>query len=291
MPTMLARFRTSLALWRDRRGRASPFRVATLATLVLPILLTLNDIWAGQLGPRPINNMIHRSGFWALVFLLATLAISPLARVGRFAALFDIRRILGVGVFCYAVAHISLYAADQMFDLGKVASEIVHRIYLAIGFAALLGLAALAITSTDQWMQRLGGRWQVLHQTIYAIAVLAIVHFFQQTKADLWMPTFVAGIAGWLLGYRLIARRRRGEMPTWALLALAVAVAALTFAGEAIGIAAAFHAPPMAVLRSALDFDPATIRPGWFVLAAGLAVVAVDLVRTRTSRRAARAHA
>ena len=92
-----------------------------------------------------------------------------------------------------------------MFDLWKVGSEIVLRLYLTIGFIALLGLAALAVTSTDGMVRRLGGkRWQRLHQIVYVIGLLALIHFFQQTKADVWLPTFVAGLFGWMMGYRML---------------------------------------------------------------------------------------
>ena len=93
------------------------------------------------LGARPINDLIHRTGYWALIFLLVTLAVTPLARIGRFSGLIDVRRMLGVGAFVYAATHILLFTADQMFDLFKVATEIVLRLYLTIGFIALLGLA------------------------------------------------------------------------------------------------------------------------------------------------------
>src|SRR5437773_12322645 len=109
----------------------------------------------------------------------------------------DVRRMIGVGAFCYATAHILLYTTDQMFDLAKVASEIVLRLYLTIGFTALVGLSALAATSTDGMVRRLGPRrWQGLHQVVYGIALLALIHFFPPTKADIWLPTFVAGLFG-----------------------------------------------------------------------------------------------
>src|SRR6185295_6134271 len=102
---------------------------------------------------------------------MISLAVTPLRRVARFNHLVDVRRMIGVGAFVYAAAHISLYVADQMFDLWKVASEIVLRLYLTIGFIALLGLMALAATSTDAMVRRLGAkRWQRLHQAIYVIA-------------------------------------------------------------------------------------------------------------------------
>src|SRR5258708_37593518 len=132
----------------------------------------------------------------------------------------------------------------------------------------------------------LGLRWRRLHQLVYVIAVLALVHFYQQTKLDVSVPTVVAGLLTWLMGYRLIAWRwkRPGELPTWLILALSVTAAALTFAGEAIGIAIAFNVSPLMVLQTAFDFDLDNLdmlRPGWYVLAAGLAVGVIDLVCPR----------
>jgi sulfoxide reductase heme-binding subunit YedZ len=193
---------------------------------------------------------------------------------------------IGVGAFCYIAAHLGLYIADQMFDLVKVASEIIHRVYLIIGFVALVGLAVLAATSTDAMVRRLGGmRWRRLHQVVYGIGLLALIHYFQQTKADVTVPTFAASLFGWLMMYRIVAWWRGTEaLSSRGLVGLAVVVSALTFAGEAIGIGIAFHVSPMRVLDSAFDFsDLSLIRPGWLVLAAGLAVAAVDFVRARRS--------
>jgi sulfoxide reductase heme-binding subunit YedZ len=278
---------SSLELWRDRRGRLSVLRILTLALLLLPIALAVAAAFGEtRFGARPLNDLIHRSGYWALLFVLMSLAITPLRRVARFGQLVDVRRMIGVGAFCYAAAHISLFIADQMFDLVKVASEIVLRLYLTIGFVALVGLTALAITSTDKMTRRLGGRrWQRLHQVVYVIALLALIHFFQQTKADIWVPTFVASLFGWLMAYRfLIWRRKTNDEPSpWTLLALTVIVTVLTFLAEAIGIGIAFRVSPLMILQMAFDFDLESldIRPGWLVLAAGLCVVALDVVRAR----------
>jgi sulfoxide reductase heme-binding subunit YedZ len=227
-----------------------------------------------------------------LMFLLLSLAVTPLRRIARYGQLVDLRRMIGVGAFCYGVAHISLYILDQAFDLAHVVSEIVLRVYLTVGFTALLGLGVLAATSTDGMVRALGGlRWRRLHQLVYLIAVFALVHFFQQTKLDESVPTLVTGLFLWLAGYRLIAWRwkRPGELPTWLLLGLSVAASALTFAGEAIGIAIKFNVSPLMVLQTAFDFDLDNldmVRPGWYVLAAGLAVVLLDLAcaRWRTRR-------
>jgi sulfoxide reductase heme-binding subunit YedZ len=175
--------------WRDRRGRLSPLRIVTLIVLLLPVGIAIYAYATTGFGARPLNDMIHRTGYWALMFLLASLAVTPLRRVARFGNLIDVRRMIGVGAFLYIAAHFSLYIADQSFDLRKVASEIALRLYLTIGFVALLGLAILAATSTDAMVKRLGGmNWRRLHQIIYAIGLLALIHFFQQTKADIGVP-------------------------------------------------------------------------------------------------------
>lgn len=286
---------TQLKIWRDGRGRLSGLRIAALALLLMPIGLAMTAPFSSQeFHARPLNDMIHRAGYWALMFVLISLAITPLRRIARFGALLDVRRIIGVGAFCYAAAHISLYIADQKFDLVKVATEIVLRLYLTIGFLALIGLTALAVTSNDGIVRRLGGRrWQRLHQLIYVIVLLALIHFFQQTKADVWVPTFVAGLVGWLLGYRLMVWQRtsREEPSAWMLLVLTAGVAALTFVCEAVGIAIVFNTTPWMVLQMAFDFDLATldVRPGWLVLVAGLAVVALDVVRARQRKPRSRA--
>jgi sulfoxide reductase heme-binding subunit YedZ len=279
----------SWQIWQDRRGRVSPLRLAALALLLFPLAKALFDAGAISHGARPLNDLIHRAGFWALIFLGVTLAVTPLRRIARLGQLIDVRRMLGVGTFCYIATHLALYIADQGYDLGKVVHEITHRVYLIIGAIAWLGLAALAITSTDGMVRRLGGkRWRRLHQLIYGIALLGLIHYFQQTKADVTVPTFAAGLFLWLIAYRVLAWwQDKNELSSLSLLGLALAVSILVFIGEAVGIGLAFHVSPLRVLGAAFDFS-AGIRPGWQVLAAGLAVVALDVVRARWNSRPAR---
>lgn len=273
---------SSWQIWRDRRGRLSPLRFTVIALLVLPLAKALFDAEAIAHAARPINDLIHRAGFWALVFLGVTLAIAPFRRIARFNELIDVRRMLGVGTFCYVAAHITLFVADQGYDLGKALHEVSHRVYLIIGGTAALGLAAMAATSTDGMQRWIGPvRWRRLHQVIYAVALLALIHYFQQTKADVTVPVFAAGLFLWLAGYRVAARRQKGgELSTLSLLLVTVTVSLLVFAGEAIGFGIAFHVSPLRVLGVALDFS-AGMRPGWQVLGAGLCVVALDIVRGR----------
>jgi sulfoxide reductase heme-binding subunit YedZ len=293
--TAKARPKAPRQVWRDSAGRLSPLRIAALAFLCVPVAVAIYDFNAEGFGARPLNNVIHRAGYWALIFLMTSLAITPLRRIARFNLLVDVRRIIGVGAFVYAATHISLYVADQMFDLWKVAGEIALRLYLTIGFTALLGLTALAITSTDGMVRRLGGKkWQRLHNIIYGIGLLALIHYFQQTKADVSVPTFVAGLFAWMLGYRLLLklRKTRDEPPAWMLLALSAIVAVLVFIAEAVGIGIVFNVSPFRVLGAAFDFDDLSmIRPGWLVFGGGLIVVALDLVRARFGQRRAPARA
>ena len=279
----------SWQIWRDRRGRLSPLRVATLGILLLPLAKALFESDAIAHSARPLNDLIHRAGFWALVFLGLTLAVTPFRRIFRYGNLIDIRRMLGVGAFCYIAAHLTLFFADQSYDLGKAVHEITHRVYLIIGATAWLGLAVLAATSTDGMVRRLGGlRWRRLHQVIYAIALLALIHYFQQTKADVTVPVFAAGLFFWLIAYRLVAWwQDTSELSTLSLLILAVAVSTVTFLGEAIGIAIAFHVSPLLVLGMIFDFSVG-IRPGWQVLGAGLVVVVIDAAMGRWKARSVR---
>jgi methionine sulfoxide reductase heme-binding subunit len=272
----------SWQVWRDRRGRVSPLRMAALVVLLLPLAKALLEADAITHSARPLNELIHRAGFWALVFLGLTLSVTPFRRIVRFGNLIDIRRMLGVGTFCYIAAHLALFFADQSYDVGKALHEISHRVYLIVGGVAWLGLATLAATSTDGMVRRLGPlRWRRLHQAVYAIALLALIHYFQQTKADVTVPTFAAGLFFWLIAYRVLAWwQDTNELSTQSLLALALATSAATFIGEAVGIAIAFHVSPLLVLGTAFDFSVG-IRPGWQVLGAGLAVVVLDLVAGR----------
>lgn len=271
----------SYQLWRDRRGRIAPLRVAALLLLLLPVAI-LTYAYASHGAPARLwNDLVHRSGYWALIFILVSLAITPLRRSGRFSGLLETRRLIGVGAFVYATAHIALYVTDEKFDLVKVALEIVRRLYLTIGLIAWLGLFALAVTSNDTMVKRLGAaRWRRLHQITYVVAFLSLIHFFQQTKADFTLPATISGLFGWLMVYRLVTWRRR-EPSTLTLFVMTIAVATLTFLGEAFGIALWYKVSPMTVLNTVFDFDLA-VRPGWYVLGAGLAVCLLDLVRSRS---------
>jgi methionine sulfoxide reductase heme-binding subunit len=268
--------------WYDYGGRFSPFKLAVFVALCVPAGWVVVAYGFGLLGARPLNAAIHAIGLWTIRLIFLALAVTPLREVLHWPRLIIIRRMIGVAAFCYVMTHFSLYIASQTFDIEKVASEIVRRVYLTIGFTALLGLAALAATSTDGMVRRLGGkRWQRLHRLIYGIGVLAAIHNCFQTKLDEWEPTVMAGLLAWLLGYRLLAFRlgaRRGLALPW-VAGLSLAAAAGTALGEALYFRLAFGAPLLRVLDA--DFSLATgVRPAAVVLAIGVAVTLAGTLRT-----------
>jgi sulfoxide reductase heme-binding subunit YedZ len=231
-----------------------------------------------------VTEAIHQAGDWALRFLLITLAITPAQRILNYPRISLARRTLGVACAGYAVLHFSLYVLDQHFDLFKVASEIVLRIYLTIGALVLASLIALASTSTDAAISRLGSeRWHRLHRLVYAIAPLAAVHFFIQSKLDIYQPVLMAGFLIWLLAYRVLYRRN-GEVTPLHLVLLAVGAAAATAIGEATIYYFTSGVDARRILLAHFDLDM-EVRPAWWVLAAGLALAAVALWRQKPARQ------
>jgi sulfoxide reductase heme-binding subunit YedZ len=273
---------------RDRSGRWSPVKIVAFVAVILPALWLAWQAWAGELGPRPVTEAIHQSGDWALRLLLITLAITPAQRILSYPRIVLVRRTFGVAAACYAILHLLLYVLDQKFDLFKVASEIVLRFYLTIGAVALVGLIALGVTSTDRAISRLSSqRWNALHRIVYGIAALATVHFFIQSKLDIYEPVLMAGFLFWLLAYRVLYRRN-ASVPPVHLLLLTIATALVTALGEAAIYMATSGVNAWRILLAHADID-LEIRPAWWVLAAGLLIVALGWWRWKPARQRAKA--
>jgi methionine sulfoxide reductase heme-binding subunit len=266
--------------WVDYGGRFSPLRAVVFAALFTPALYVAFAYNMNWLGARPWTEAIHQIGLWTIRYIFLALAISPARRILNWPRLIEVRRMIGVAAFCYVAVHFSLYVIDEAFDLAKVASEVVLRIYLTIGFTALVGLGTLAATSTDGMVRRLGRRWQRLHRLVYLIALLAIIHFFMQSKADVWEPIWMAGLYLWLMGWRALDRiAPRGQSaPLWQIAALCVAAAAMTALGEAIYYWIAVGAPMLRVLEANFTMSIG-VRPSWVVLAVSCLMTLAGAVR------------
>jgi methionine sulfoxide reductase heme-binding subunit len=263
--------------WQDRAGRLSPLKLATFVLVLAPGLWIAFLFATHGLGPKPVTEAIHRTGDWTVRLLIATLAVTPLRRIANYPKLILVRRMVGVAALGYALVHLTLYALDQAFDLVHVAWEIVLRVYLLIGFTALLGLLALGATSTDAAIRRLGGNWQRLHRAIYAIGVLALAHYFLQSKLNVTQPVLWSGFFLLLMGYRLMRRLELPEGPL-ALLGLAAASGVATALLEAAWYGVATGAQAGMILAANLDFEY-EIRPAWYVAAVGVALAATAVLR------------
>lgn len=254
----------------------SLLRLVTLILLCLPVLNLAWRWYDDDLGARPVTEATHITGDWAVAFLLISLSLTPARSVFDWMPLVQIRRRIGVAAGLYAGLHFFIYVADQKWNLIVVALEIAKRFYLTIGFAALLILVALAITSTDGWQKRLKRNWKRLHWLIYPGAVLAILHFFIQSKANVGEATVAAGLFAWLMIWRFMPTKLRTKYLGLVLLAVGATLAALAFELSWYGLVN--HVDPMRVLKADLDPDLAP-RATLKVLLSGLLVIALVAAR------------
>jgi sulfoxide reductase heme-binding subunit YedZ len=163
----------------------------------------------GALGANPVETITHVTGEWALRLLLACLAVTPLRRgAPRLAALAPYRRTFGLLAFTYALLHAAtFFALDLGFAFSLLGQEIAERPYVTLGFAGLVALLPLALTSTRAWQRRLGRRWIALHRLVYLAAALAVAHFAWLVKKDLSEPLLYGAVLALLVGARLAKSR------------------------------------------------------------------------------------
>ena len=184
----------------------------TFVACLIPAILVVTDAFelTGRLGANPIEEIQDRFGIWALRFIMITLAVTPLRRLSGWNWLARFRRMLGLFTFFYALMHfLTWLILDQSLLLSAILEDIVERPFITIGFAALLLLIALALTSTSTMRRRMGRRWQTLHNSVYAIGVLGVWHYWWQVKNDITEPLIYALILAALLAARVWWQWRR----------------------------------------------------------------------------------
>lgn len=274
--------------WTERNGEISWLKLPFFVLTIGPGLWIIAQWQLDLLGSKPITEAIHQTGDWVIHFLMLTLAITPLRFTGRWAKLVNVRRMLGVAAAVYAVIHLLLYAIlDQKLDLLTVASEIALRIYLTIGFVALLGLIALGVTSTDAMIQRLGSdKWNRLHWLVYPITVLGLIHFYIQSKLNVYEPVLMTGLFLLLMFWRVL-RSYRVPTNVFTLGGIGIAAALLTALTEIVWYWSIRGVPMARVFWSHFNFDY-EIRPAWWVLAMGAVLPVIALVRGQASQRKAK---
>lgn len=165
-----------------------------------------------SLGANPVEAIMDLAGVWTLRFLLIGLAITPLSNLTGWRWLIAYRRMIGLFAFFYLMLHLVVYVVlDRTLDIGLILEDVVKRPFITIGFAALLMLIPLAVTSTKGWMARLGRRWKLLHRLVYPVSILGVWHYYWQVKLDTLEPLVYAVILTILLGYRIQQKRAKNR--------------------------------------------------------------------------------
>ena len=158
------------------------------------------------LGANPIEVITHSTGDWILIFLLITLAVTPVRKLTGQLWLIRYRRMFGLFAFFYAMLHFLTYIwLDKFFDVHEILADVAKRRFITMGFIGFVLLIPLALTSTKGSIRRLGGkRWQALHRLIYFSAIAGVIHYVWLVKADIRKPLQYAFVLGILLTYRIV---------------------------------------------------------------------------------------
>lgn len=182
-------------------------KVAVFLFCLVPLALLSWNAYRGELGANPIEKITHSTGDWTLIFLLLTLAVTPLRKLTSQPWLIRFRRMLGLFAFFYGSLHLMTYVwLDKFFDVHEMLTDIAKRKFITAGMTAFFLMIPLAITSTTGWIRRLGGRnWNLLHRLIYFSAIAGVVHYIWLVKADVRKPLQYAFVLALLLGYRAVA--------------------------------------------------------------------------------------
>jgi len=168
-----------------------------------PLAWAFHGFLFHALGANPIEALLLVMGRWGLIFLLLSLAVTPLRTVTGLNRIIRIRRLLGLFAFFYVSLHFLVYLVlDQGLAWSFILEDIAKRPFITVGFLAFLLLLPLAVTSTKGWIRRLGRRWRTLHRLVYPAAALGVVHFYWKVKADTFWPL----VAGAVLAVLLLAR-------------------------------------------------------------------------------------
>jgi DMSO/TMAO reductase YedYZ heme-binding membrane subunit len=172
----------------------------------VPLALLCWDAYWNQLGPDRISAALHTTGTLALIFLMLSLAITPVRKFSGWNWLSHFRRMLGLYAFFYGSLHFLIYFTfDRSLSIASVIADTVRRPFILFGMACLLLMIPLAITSTNGMIKRLGApKWKRLHQLVYVAAIAGVLHYEWLVKADHRIPNAFAALLAVLFAYRLL---------------------------------------------------------------------------------------
>jgi methionine sulfoxide reductase heme-binding subunit len=180
---------------------------AVFLACLVPLALLVWDALHSQLGANPIEAITHYTGNCTLIFLLITLAITPIRKLTRQYWLINLRRMLGLFAFFYGTLHMMTWVwLDKFFDPHEMLADIAKRKFITAGMTGFVLMIPLALTSTKWSIRKLGGkRWQALHRLIYVSAAAGVIHYIWLVKADLRKPLEYGVVLGVLMLYRIVA--------------------------------------------------------------------------------------
>src|SRR5712692_6152243 len=183
-------------------------KLVLLVNGLVPLTLLLWDVYRKQVGANPLEFVTRTTGMLTLVFLLISLAVTPLRRITGLNWLVRFRRMLGLFAFFYGSLHLLTYIAfDRFFHLTTIPGDVARRPFIAIGMTAFFLMLPLAITSTDKMVKRLGGkRWARLHRVVYVAGILGVLHYYMLVKSDVRLPLTFSFLLALLLGFRLFVK-------------------------------------------------------------------------------------
>ena len=173
------------------------------AAALIPAAVLVADALRGELTANPIEYITHTTGDWAIRFLVITLAVTPIRRLTGWNPIIKLRRMLGLFSFFYATLHfLTWFVLDWFFDFRQMAADVAKRPFITLGMATFVMLLALAATSTQGSVRRMGRRWTQLHRLIYVAAVTALFHFWLARKTVVPQFQVVLVAAVLLLAFR-----------------------------------------------------------------------------------------
>jgi methionine sulfoxide reductase heme-binding subunit len=186
------------------------YKLVISVNALIPLTLLGLDAWKGQLGANPIEYFLRATGVLTLLLLMITLAVTPLRKIFGWNALIQYRRMLGLYAFLYASLHLVTYSIfDKSLDAPAIVGDVIQRPFIAVGMTAFIMLVPLAVTSTNGWVKRLGGKnWARLHRLSYLIATLGVIHFWMIVKSDIFYPLIFGIVLAILLGFRIVSKFR-----------------------------------------------------------------------------------
>ena len=183
-----------------------------VAIWLLALIPLARLIWFGfhdDLGANPVEFVERSLGLWALIILLVTLSLTPVRLLTGQLWQIQLRRLLGLFMFFYVCLHITTYVwLDFNFIWDEIVKDVAKHPRILVGFAAFVLTIPLAATSNSYMIKRLKTNWKKLHQAVYLIAILAVLHFVLLVKKDLTEPLYYAAVLAFLLGIRLYFKYR-----------------------------------------------------------------------------------